>query len=199
MRRRRFVVHGLGVGLSLLALAGCGPSPASKFYLLSATATPGGAATAHYAVVVGPVTIPAAVDRPQLVLQVAPQQVSLDEFSRWVAPLQDEIGRTVAADLAALLGSTRVTSSPLPNFDASFRVTIDVQRFESIPGDAAVIEALWAVRSSAGRPARTGRTLAREEVETADVDALVAAHSRALGVVSGDIARAIRAAASAGD
>ena len=175
--------------------AGCGSSPPSRFYLLSPAAPANAGAAARYAVAVGPVSIPAAVDQPELALQATSNQVTRDEFNRWGAPLQDQIGRIVAADLATLLG-TRVTSVPLAHFDAAYRVAIDVQRFESVPGQSATIEAVWVVYSSAGGAARSGHTLARETVADDSIDALVTAHSQALATLSTDIAAAVRAAAA---
>jgi uncharacterized protein len=149
----------------------------------------------HATVMVGPVTIPAAVEQPQLVVQVAPNRVEVDEFNRWVAPLNDGIARAVAGDLAVLLGTPDVAAAPLANFNPAYRVTIDVQRFDSIRGEAALLEAVWAVRKTAGGETRSGRTVAREAVQGEGFDALAAAHSRALARMSGDIAAAIRAEA----
>src|SRR5262249_32438929 len=148
-----------------------------------------------YAVIVGPVSIPASVDQPQLVIQTSPNSVRPDEFNRWGSPLQDQIGRIVAADLATLLGTPRVTATPLPHFDAAYRVAIDVQRFESVPGKAATMEAVWVVYPTGGQSTigHSGHTLADEPVAGPGMDALVAAHSRALAVLSADIAAAIRA------
>jgi uncharacterized lipoprotein YmbA len=177
--------------------AGCASAP-SRFYTLNSTAKGDSAPAGNYAVVVGPVSVPALVDRPQFTVQVAPNRVTIDEFNRWAGPLNDNIARVVAGDLAVLLGTPRVVSVPLANFDSAYRVTIDVQRFESLQSDAmkneaVVIEAVWVVRKSTGGPARSGRTLAREPAPGEGFDALVAAHSRALAKVSGDIAAAIRA------
>ena len=91
----------------------------------------------HYAVVVGPVSVPEEVDRPQFTVQVAPNRVAVDEFNRWAAPLNDNIARVIAGDLAVLLGTPHVAAVPLANFDADYRVTIDIQRFESVPGKSA--------------------------------------------------------------
>jgi hypothetical protein len=183
-------------GAALVAAA-CGTTKPARFYTLDATATAAaGAPVAMVAVIVGPVAVPAAVDRPQVVVQVAPNRVELDEFNRWAAPLPDAIARVVAGDLAVLLGTPRVATAPLANFDPTHRVTVDVQRFDSVPGQAAVLEAVWAVRRTAATASRSGRTTARETVATADVDALVAAHSRALAAMSRDIAAAIRADAA---
>jgi uncharacterized lipoprotein YmbA len=141
---------------------------------------------------VGPVTVPAADDQPQFVVQVATNRVEVDEFNRWVAPLNDGIARAVAGDLASQLGTPDVVTTPLASFDPTYSVSIDVLRFESIRGQAAVVEAVWAVHRTTGGTARTGHTLARETVQGDGFDALAAAHSRALSAVSADIAAAIR-------
>jgi uncharacterized protein len=83
----------------------------------------------------------------------------------------------------------------MANFDPAYRVTIDVQRFDSVPGQAALLEAVWTVRKTAGGETRAGRTVAREAVQGEGFDTLAAAHSRALAKMSGDIAIAIRAEA----
>jgi uncharacterized protein len=144
---------------------------------------------------VGPVSVPAAVDRPQFVVQAAPNRVDVDEFNRWAAPLNDSIAQAVAGDLVKLLGTPNVAAAPLANFDPAYRVTIEVQRFDSAPGQAALLEAVWTVRKASGGVTRSGRTVAREAVQGDGFDALAAAHSRALAKMSGDIAAAIRAEA----
>ena len=176
------------------AAAGCGTAPA-RFYSLASTATADGTLATSAAVMVGPVTIPASVDQPGLVVQVAPNRVEVDEFNRWVAPLNDAIARAVAGDLVVLLGTPEVATAQLANFTPDYRVTIDVQRFESIQGDAALVEAVWTVRKTAGGETRSGRTVAREPVQGQGFDALAAAHSRAIAKMSADIAAAIRAEA----
>ncbi len=178
----------------LVAVAGCSTAP-SRFYSLASTATADGTPATSAAVMVGPVTIPASVDQPEFVVQVAPNRVDVDEFNRWVAPLNDAIARAVAGDLVVLLGTPEVASAQLANFAPDYRVTIDVQRFESIQGDAALVEAVWTVRKTAGGETRSGRTVAREPVQGQGFDALAAAHSRAIAKVSADIATAIRAEA----
>jgi uncharacterized protein len=187
----------VSIALMVAAVNGCGTSAPARFYTLDSTATPDGSLPMHTAVMVGPVTIPASVDQPQFVVQVASNRVDVDEFNRWVAPLNDSIARAVAGDLAVLLGTPDVATAPLANFDADYRVTIDVQRFVSTRNDAAMLEAVWAVRKTAGGRMRSGRTVAREPVQEDSFDALAAAHSRAISRMSADIAAAIRAEAEA--
>jgi uncharacterized lipoprotein YmbA len=175
---------------------GCGTTSPSRFYTLDSTATAGAPLPARAAVMVGAVTVPAGVDQPQFVVQVAPNRVEVDEFNRWASPLTDGIARAVAGDLAVQLGTPEVATVQLANFDPSYVITIEVQRFESVRGQTATVEAVWAVRKTATAETRSGRTIARETVQGDSYDALAAAHSRALATVSGDIAATIRAEAS---
>jgi uncharacterized lipoprotein YmbA len=75
--------------------AGACRSPASSFYRLKpdATLTTMDTAVPLY-VVVNPVTIPALVDRPQIVVSLPGNQVWPDEFQRWAEPLKGNIQRT---------------------------------------------------------------------------------------------------------
>lgn len=193
-RRQR---RGARVAALLLALLGtaCASKP-SRFYTLESVATASDAAPASYAVIVGPVTIPASVDRPEMVVQVAPNQVELLEFDRWASPLGDAIARAVAGDLANLLGTPRVATGPLANFVPDYRVTLDVQRFDAIPDDGVQLDAVWVVKTTVGGATRSGRTTSREPARGAGYDALAGAYSRALARLSEDVATAIRAAAA---
>ena len=185
----------LSIALIAGVAGGCASSPPPRFYTLSCTAIADGAPAGLGGILVGPVTIPAAVDRPQFVAQVAANRVEIEDFDLWAAPLADSIGRVIAGDLAALLGTPNVAVAPVANFAPAYRVTISVQRFESVPGDSALVEAIWAVRRSAGDDIRSGHTVAREAAQGKDFVALAAAHSRALAKMSTDIASAIRAMA----
>jgi uncharacterized protein len=185
----------ISIAFVAVTAAGCGTSAPARFYTLDSTAVADGAPATHTAVMVGPVTVPASVDQPEFVVQVASNRVEVEEFNRWAAPLNDGIARAVAGDLAVLLGTPDVATAPMANFNPAYWVTVDVQRFESTRNEAALLEAVWAVRKTAGGETRSGRTVAREAVEGEGFDALAAAHSRALARMSGDIAAAIRAEA----
>jgi uncharacterized lipoprotein YmbA len=179
-------------GVLAFLSAGCA-SPASRFYTLSATPTPAAAAS-PLSVAVGPVLVPAAVDRPQIVVSLGPNRVRLDEFNRWASPLQNNIARVVAENLVALLGTPRVSTSPQTlSADADYRVAIEVQAFESAPGEAATLDAVWAVRRTRGGKSQTGRTTVREAAPEPGYEALAAAHSRAVARLSRDIAGAVQA------
>ncbi len=178
---------------AVVVLAAACASPPSHFYTLSRTATPG-AQTSNVSVMVGPVAIPAIVDLPQIVVSTGPNQVSLNEYERWASPLQNNISRVVAEDLVAILGTPRVSLFQQSlNTTADYHVAIEVQSFESAPGEAATLNAVWVVRRTKDAKSETGRTSVREATLQKDYDGLAAAHSRALARMSQDIADAIRA------
>ena len=199
-KRMKPLANLLSSVLVAVTVAGCASAP-SRFYKINPTAKPDGSTAMSCAVAVGPVFMPASVERPQFTVTTGPNRVEFDEFNRWAAPLGDSIARVVAADLGVLLGTSRAVSAPMPDFGPAYRVTIRVERFESVRGDAkqngeVSLEAVWTIRGPAGRDAASGQTSAREPAEGNSFDALAAAHSRALAKLSGEIAKAIRSAAS---
>jgi uncharacterized lipoprotein YmbA len=181
----------------LLFVSACASTPPSHFYTLSAAAAPAASAL-NVSVAVGPVSVPADLDSPQIVVTAGPNQVQMDEFNRWAAPLQENIARVVAKDLVALLGTPRVTLFPQAlSSDAEYRVAIEVQGFESAPGESASLDAVWTVLRVKDGKVETGRTTIREPVREKGYDALVAAHSRGIARMAEDIAGAVRSLARA--
>jgi uncharacterized lipoprotein YmbA len=188
---RRFVSP-VVLCVAVALVAACASAPPPKFYTLNRTAAPG-APPSTLSVMVGPVSIPAIVDQPQIVVSTSPNQVTIDEFNRWASPLAGNISRVVAENLAVLLATPRVSLFQQSlNADADYRVAIEVQTFESAPGDAATMSAAWLVRRTRDGKTETGRTAVREATVDKSYDSLAAAHSRALSQLSQDIAAAIR-------
>jgi uncharacterized lipoprotein YmbA len=190
------------IALAAISLTGCGTTSPSKFYSLNSTAQGNGADTACH-VIVGPVFIPADVDRPQFALTTGPNQVAIDEFNRWDSPLADGIARAVSGDLRQLLGaSASVTAAPLPGFGPAYQVVLRVEQFETVAGakkrngEASVV-LVWSLSAPSGDKVSSGTVTAEEPAAGGDSAALAAAHSRALAKVSENIASAIRAAAAA--
>jgi len=195
------LMHRLVTIVAILTLitvvAGCA-SPPSRFYSLSAATEPT-APSSNLSIAVGPVSVPAVVDRPQIVVNVGPNQVRLEEFNRWAAPLQNNIARVVADNLVLMLGTPRVIlSEQLLSADVDYRAAIEVQSFQSAPGEAAMLDAVWSVRRTKDGKAETGRTTVRETVQEKSYDALAAARSRALARLSRDIATAVAALGRSG-
>jgi uncharacterized lipoprotein YmbA len=181
---------------AIFVLAGCGSSPRETYYTLSAGGAMNGAAPASgesvYSVAVGPITLPEAVDRPQLVLRVGPNEVTFVELHRWAGSLKGEIPRIIADNLAGYLNIRQVAAYPQSAGDnAEYRVLVDIQRFDSTLGESVAIDALWTIKRQSDGASRTGRSFAKES-SSGSYDTMVAAHSRALATISREIAEAIR-------
>jgi len=177
-----------------VAGSGCGTSPPVRYFTLAAepplAADASAATQTPYVIAVGPITVPEMVDRPHLVLRSSPTRVEVTEQARWAAPLKSEIPRVIASRLARLLpGATTATSDQRALSAPDYRVHIDIQRFDSAPGESATVGASWSVRTRDG--ARLDGRSVTSEQSGAGYDELVAAHSRALGSVAKDIAAAI--------
>jgi uncharacterized lipoprotein YmbA len=177
---------------------GCASSPQASFYTLSPgraqeqTETGTAAPTTTWAIVMGAVTIPEINDRPQFVLRVDPNRITLDEFSRWADPLKSQIRRVIAADLALQFPGALVSGYPQSvDPKLTYFVSVDVQSFESAP-EAASVSVLWSVKPPKEGAPVSGRTVVSEPTGAQGNDALVAAHSRAMAAVSAAIATAIR-------
>ena len=174
-------------------LAGCATSSPTRYYTLSAVSEPAAAPQAKFSVSVGPVSVPAFVDRQQMVVRTGPNQVFIDEYDRWASPLKDGIGRVVVQNLVSMLGTSHVTLFPESSAaGAKYRAIIDVLRFESELGKSATLDAGWTVSSARSGQSYRGRTTLTEAAQGKDYADLVAAHSRALGRLSADIAKAIQ-------
>lgn len=186
-------------GLLLAGLSGCGASLPERFYTLEARAiAEPAAAKSDYSVLVGPVSIPDLVDRPQMVLRADASRVTIAEQSRWAEPLKTAIARALAGNLNQLLIGARVASYPQTmGGTADYQVFVDVQTFDSALGKEATIEVIWTVKANSGKAVKAGRSVVRESTRGSDHAALVAAHEQALAAISREIAAAVRELATA--
>jgi uncharacterized lipoprotein YmbA len=188
-------------------LAGCaGSAPAERFYSLTAgapsSAAPpadaGGAqAKTPLYIELQAVSVPQQVSRNQLVVTSGAGRVELLEQERWAAPLASEIGQALSLGVTAELGAIDVFRTPTPEQATVYRISTNVQRFESAPGQYALVDAVWSVRRIVGSGSGkvlTCRTYASEPV-AAGYDALVAGHRRAVARIAAGISQAVRAQA----
>jgi uncharacterized protein len=179
-----------------LLLAACGSlAPQESYYTLSTQlVAPPAASESQLSLYVGPVSVPEAVDRPQMVLRTSPNQVEISDAHRWAEPLKTAIARVLAETLSRELRTARVLASRQgATGPVDYRIAVEVQRFESSLDTGATIDAVWTIVPSEKEGAtRNGRTVAQESLPTRDPQGLAAAHSRALDKIGRDIAAAMR-------
>lgn len=186
--------------LSALALAGCASAPPDHFYSLSNGLPPASAtmpAAAPYFIEVLAPSVPPQVARSQLVITSGAGRIDLLEQERWSAPLASEIGQALSLALSARLGAIDVFRTPAPEQAAIYRISTSVQRFESAPGQYALLDAVWSVRLAGSPKVLTCRSELKEPVAPG-YDALVDGHRRAVGRLADSIAAAVRRLAAGG-
>ncbi|MFP3798241.1 MULTISPECIES: PqiC family protein [Paraburkholderia] len=186
---------------ALTALAGCA-SPSSHFYTLSPTddaarTQPAAATNGNPAwlIELAPVDVPPQVAKAQFVVQTDATQVRVLEQERWASMPGDEIRRALSGDLTQQLNTIDVYGSPHPEGVPVYRVSVNVQRFESWPGSHALIDAVWSVRSLDSQTVMTCRSVLNEPVGDG-YDALVVGHRRAVASLSQAISSGVRALAA---
>lgn len=179
--------------------AGCGSAPKERFYTLapaSAALPPASSgAQPRTTVAIGPVRVPDAVDRPQMVVREGPNRVEILEQQRWAGSRRCEIGRALTAGVGARLPDVQVSASDSQAArGAAYRVAIDVERFDAALNDSVSIQALWTVRQDNGAQLASGRYSASEPTGAGGHEAIAAAYARTLTGMSGVIADALRGA-----
>jgi uncharacterized protein len=179
----------------MLLVGACGgPEPRIDFYSLTLPSAPAPTSPAStLAIHIGPVTVPDAVDRPQMVVRLDDNRVNIDDQHRWVEPLKNAVPRLLADSLARELNTPNVlTSRQSSALDIDYRIAIDVQHFDSSANEVSE-DILWTIRSRKPQATpRLGRSAVKENAR-GGADGIAAAHARALQRVAHDIAEAIRA------
>lgn len=194
----------LAVATLALVLGACGSVPPVRYYTLVPPAgglvpPAGGDAIAApsaraFQFELLPVTVPAQVDQPQMVVRQGGQGVSVLQGQRWIAPLGDEVRGALSADLARDFHAQDVTGLPAEG-GSVVRIKLDLRRFDSVPGSYAYIDAAWSVRPlKGGEPlACTSRV---SETVGEGYDALVQGHQQAINQLAGQIGAAASAVAA---
>jgi uncharacterized lipoprotein YmbA len=200
MRMRFFRKPSATILFVAVLLVGCRSSaPQVEFYTLNSLsparekANPTDAAQ-NIAVGVGPVQIPQALDRPQIVTRTGPNKIMLDEFHRWASPLQQDFARVLAENIAFLLAIDRVAVYPWEvDFAPDYRIALDINYFEGQWGKNVLLDVAWRITDQAGQKTlAVKKSVITEPLSTADYEALVAAQSQAIARLSREIVQEIR-------
>ena len=185
-----------GIVLGLAALAGCGASPATRFYVLTPVAANGADPSAVSDVItigIRSVELPEELDRPQIVTRTGANTMHFAEFDRWSASLRESVLQLTATNLAILLPHDRVAVYPWTRGTSVDReVVIEVTRFDGQLGGQCALHARWKILARKGTPSAVYGQSTLSEASGPDYAALVATQSRLLGALSAEIASAIR-------
>lgn len=187
------------LALLMIALAGCATPAKPRYYTLSGDIAPASntaSISPEFRVAIGPVTLPEALDRPQIVLRIAPNRYAISDSDLWSESLKREIPRVLAQDAGQRLRAAQVAAYfQYGGQDADYRVLIDVRSFDAVPGVSATLDAAWSVRGRAGARLHEARSVLVERVNAAGIAALVSAQAKTLSALAREIAAAVNALA----
>jgi uncharacterized protein len=134
------------------------------------------------------VTIPASLDRLQIVREQDSYRVAVLGVERWASPLDDQIRRTLTADLAACVGDAHVLRpGTVPAGDSAVHILVDIDRFGVDSTGRAILAVQWAIVSEGNSVSRNFETFSAE-AGSPSVEAVPAAMSRLLGQLSDRVA-----------
>lgn len=180
----------------LMFLSGCGRSPTPTFYTLEevqdAAESSGLEPLSNY-LGIRQVILPNVLKRPQLVLIENEQVVPL-ELHRWSEPLDAAMLRIIASGLRSRFNSSTILAYPWPlQFNPAQTLTINVTRFNGLPGKNVILSGVWTLSSVEGKePLRTERFHFVSTVEGNDYSALVRAHSAALNQFINQLSKVLK-------
>ncbi|AKV08969.1 MULTISPECIES: PqiC family protein [Pseudomonas] len=119
---------------ALLLLAACRSEPI-QFHTLTPAQLSGTARANGGEILIEGLSVPPQVDRPQIVIRQGNSGLAILETEWWAASLVDELRSALADQLA--------NSNP----QRKVSVRVEVQRFDSVPGQYALMDVKWRLRS----------------------------------------------------
>ena len=185
------VVAWLASGCSILAPQ---PDPSQYFVLTPVVEMAKPVGGPRLTLGVGPVVLPAYLARLPIVRRTGENQLALSATGVWAEPLDRNVQRVVAENLARLLGNVEIIYYPsFTTIRVDRQVSIAILRFDADEHDTISLDARWMIRN----PAENAGTDTREshivrQAADGSTSAMVAAMSEAVGALSQEIAEKLR-------
>jgi uncharacterized lipoprotein YmbA len=180
-----------------LGLAACSSAP-THYYTLVPTA-PNSNAQANlpapaFQFEMQSVLIPVQVDQPQVVVRKGGGALAILETERWSAPLADEFHDSLANQMELKLGTRDLAGLPKTSGLPILSLQTDVRRFDSLPGQYALIDVVWSISLRGDGEKRRSLTCSSVIRQPAgpQVHDLVVAHQQAIGQLASVIAGTAR-------
>ena len=176
---------------------GCAPNDRQvKFYLLqpaSPSAVRGVTEAQGSGVVgLGPVEMPAYLDRPQMVTGNPGAELQLAEYHRWAEPLKDTITRVLTENVGLWLPSRNVIAFPWNRaITPDYQVEVKISRFQAGADGVCELKADWTILRH-NKPVMLNTFQTSTAAVGSDFAAKVAAQSQALAKFSQTLAIALQ-------
>ena len=142
----------------------------------------------------GPIVLPAYLDRSQIATRLSPTEVGYSQWDRWAEPLAANVESVLHRQLAAELGTDAIVTYPwVGGTRVDYQIEIRLLQFETDTAGESHLVARWAIRD-----VQANRTLAANEAFLArpglpnDTPGATAALSGMLADLGHEIAAALR-------
>lgn len=186
-------------GISIMLLSGCASTEPSRFYTL--TPMPGSHAEVlsetvaqDISIGVGPINMPDYLDRQQIVTSSNQNEIKMSEFDRWAGSLNDSFARVLSENLSVMLSTDRVFLFPWRGvITVDYHIGVEVIQFDGELGGNASLIARWGIFSDKEKKVvLVKKSSFTEPAGGKGYEALVAAQSRAIGLLSRDMVAAVK-------
>lgn len=138
------------------------------------------------------VDVPPEVDRAEIVVRQGPGVLTPVETRSWIAPLSRELRHAFSDELSRELGAPDISGVTPAEGIPTYRIKLVVQRFESVLGKRAVIDAISTVRDLSGTAPALLCSHHASEPARAGYDGIAEAHQRALARIAKQVAASVR-------
>lgn len=199
MARIISLIRAVTPGLLLMTFIACASNAPSRFYVLSSLAGTGGGTEIagderNLTIEVGPVELPAYLDRQQVVTRVSANELHLAGFDEWAEPLGDNFTRVLIENLSVLLSKDLFTIFPFRGPEPiDYQVEVEVSRFDGRLGGDASLMTRWSIFGEDDKKLLlTRKSSFKEATGEPGYEALVAAQSRTVEALALEIAGAIK-------
>ncbi|TAN65686.1 MAG: membrane integrity-associated transporter subunit PqiC [Methylobacter sp.] len=176
-------------------LSACMSTP-TQFYVLEPLSEPphsSSTADKKRQIGVGPVSIPALLERKQIVTRLPDNSVKIAEFHQWASPLKDNVSQVLTRNLATLQTGDLVRAYPWSAYGAvDYRIIIDIIRFDTRPEQSVNLEADWAIMNEKNHTLLSnGRTKIEHQLDDPSYPAAVKALDKILSEFSQELSQAL--------
>lgn len=129
----------------VLGLQACtANSQGTRFYSLVALSPTTQTPQPHLKIGVGPIYLPRALKRPQLVIRKNATELTLAEDHQWVGSLREDVMRVMSENFANTLGTERIEAYPWKqSFRPHYQIRLNIERLDGELGKSVTLKARW--------------------------------------------------------
>lgn len=93
---------------------------------------------------IGPIYLPKALKRPQLVVRKSPTELTLAESHQWVGSLREDVIRVVGENFARQLNTSELENFPWKqSFKPDYQIRVNIERMDGQLGGQVRLKARW--------------------------------------------------------